>query len=172
MDAPKRLQGLPSWRLSAAALVGDRLVNEALATEGVRKYHFRVLVALSDDGPLSQAGSAAGSRSTAATWPPSRRSSSNASCWPARATTATAAATSSPSPPRGKAALARMDKAIAAAQTTLLAPLSSAEQRQLSELLGRLIELVGLAGAAEHVHHEERELQRLLRVQPRVARGS
>ena len=54
-DAPKRLQGLPSWRLSAAALVGDRLVNEALATEGVRKYHFRVLVALSDDGPLSQA---------------------------------------------------------------------------------------------------------------------
>ncbi len=55
MDAPKRLQGLPSWRLSAAALVGDRLVNEALATEGVRKYHFRVLVALSDDGPLSQA---------------------------------------------------------------------------------------------------------------------
>ena len=33
-----------------------------------------------------------------------------------------------------------MDKAIAAAQTTLLAPLSSAEQRQLSELLGRLIE--------------------------------
>ena len=55
MDAPKRLQRLPSWLLSRGAMAGDRLVNEALAEEGVRKYHFRVLVALSDDGPLSQA---------------------------------------------------------------------------------------------------------------------
>jgi DNA-binding MarR family transcriptional regulator len=42
--------------------------------------------------------------------------------------------------PAGEAALARMDKAIEHAQARLLAPLSNAEQRQLSELLGRLIE--------------------------------
>src|SRR3954453_23756700 len=55
MDAPARLRTKPSWLLSQAALAGDRLVSEALAQEGVRKYHFRVLVALADDGPLSQA---------------------------------------------------------------------------------------------------------------------
>ena len=55
MDAPARLRRLPTWLLSQAALAGDRRVNEALAAEGVRKYHFRVLVALSEHGPLSQA---------------------------------------------------------------------------------------------------------------------
>src|SRR3954463_2583384 len=54
-DAPERLRRKPSWLLSQAALAGDRLVSDALASEGVRKYHFRVLIALADDGPLSQA---------------------------------------------------------------------------------------------------------------------
>ena len=140
MDAPKRLQGLPSWRLSAAALVGDRLVNEALATEGVRKYHFRVLVALSDDGPLSQAE--LGRRlaidrsdvaAIAAELEQRELLARTRDDRDRRRNVVTIT-------PEGQAALARMDKAIAAAQTTLLAPLSSAEQRQLSELLGRLID--------------------------------
>ena len=52
---PPACARLPTWLLSQAALAGDRRVNEALAAEGVRKYHFRVLVALSEHGPLSQA---------------------------------------------------------------------------------------------------------------------
>jgi len=140
MDAPKRLQGLASWRLSAAALVGDRLVNEALATEGVRKYHFRVLVALSDDGPLSQAE--LGRRlaidrsdvaAIAAELEQRELLARTRDDRDRRRNVVTIT-------PAGEAALVRMDRAIAAAQTTLLAPLSSAEQRQLSELLGRLIE--------------------------------
>ena len=140
MDAPKRLQRLPSWRLSAAALVGDRLVNEALATEGVRKYHFRVLVALSDDGPLSQAE--LGRRlaidrsdvaAIAAELEQRELLARTRDDRDRRRNVVTIT-------PAGEAALARMDRAIAAAQTTLLAPLSGAEQRQLSELLGRLIE--------------------------------
>ena len=140
MDAPKRLQGLPSWRLSAAALVGDRLVNEALATEGVRKYHFRVLVALSDDGALSQAE--LGRRlaidrsdvaAIAAELEQRELLARTRDDRDRRRNVVTIT-------PAGEAALARMDDAIKAAQTTLLAPLSSAEQRQLSELLGRLIE--------------------------------
>ncbi|MDA0167752.1 MarR family transcriptional regulator [Solirubrobacter taibaiensis] len=140
MDAPKRLQGLASWRLSAAALVGDRLVNEALATEGVRKYHFRVLVALSDDGPLSQAelgrrlaidrsdmAAVAAELEQRALLERTRDDRDR------RRNVVTITS-------EGQAALARMDDAIKAAQTTLLAPLSSAEQRQLNELLGRLIE--------------------------------
>ena len=140
MDAPKRLQGLASWRLSAAALVGDRLVNEALATEGVRKYHFRVLVALSDDGPLSQAE--LGRRlaidrsdvaAIAAELEQRELLARTRDDRDRRRNVVTIT-------PAGEAALGRMDRAIAAAQTTLLAPLTSAEQRQLSELLGRLIE--------------------------------
>jgi MarR family transcriptional regulator, lower aerobic nicotinate degradation pathway regulator len=38
----------------------------------------------------------------------------------------------------GGAALQRMDAAIGAAQTQLLAPLSAAERRQLTQLLARL----------------------------------
>jgi DNA-binding MarR family transcriptional regulator len=140
MDAPKRLQGLPSWRLSAAALVGDRLVNEALATEGVRKYHFRVLVALSDDGPLSQAelgrrlaidrsdvAAIAADLEHRALLERTRDDRDR------RRNVVTIT-------PAGESALARMDEAIEHAQARLLAPLSNAEQRQLSELLGRLIE--------------------------------
>ena len=138
-DAPQRLQRLPSWLLSASALLGDRLVNEALATEGVRKYHFRVLVALSDDGPLSQADLG-------------RRLSIDRSDMAAvvaeleqrelvararddrdrrrNVVTVTAG---------GEDALARMDAAIAAAQDDLLAPLSAPERQQLTELLTRLL---------------------------------
>ena len=138
-DAPQRLQRLPSWLLSASALVGDRLVNEALATEGVRKYHFRVLVALSDDGPLSQADLG-------------RRLSIDRSDMAAvvaeleqrglvararddldrrrNVVTVTAG---------GEDALARMDAAIAAAQDELLAPLAAPERQQLTELLTRLL---------------------------------
>ena len=140
MDAPKRLQGLSSWRLSAAALVGDRLVNEALATEGVRKYHFRVLVALSDDGPLSQAELgrrlAIDRSDVAAIAAELEQRELLARTRDERDRRRNVVTIT----PEGQAALARRDKAIAAAQTTLLAPLSSAEQRQLSELLGRLIE--------------------------------
>ena len=140
MAAPKRLQGLASWRLSAAALVGDRLVSEALATEGVRKYHFRVLLALSDDGPLSQAELgrrlAIDRSDVAAIAAELEQRELLARTRDERDRRRNVVTIT----PAGEAALARMDKAIAAAQTTLLAPLSSAEQRQLSELLGRLIE--------------------------------
>jgi DNA-binding MarR family transcriptional regulator len=52
---PQRLAGLPSWLLGQAALHGDRLVGQALAQDGVRKHHFRVLVTLDEDGSGSQA---------------------------------------------------------------------------------------------------------------------
>jgi DNA-binding MarR family transcriptional regulator len=137
-DAPKRLQRLPSWLLSHAALVGDRLVGEALAAEGVRKYHFRVLVALSDDGPLSQAELgrrlAIDRSDTAAVVAELEQRE-----WLARerddrdrrrnVVTITAA---------GEDALARMDAAIDGAQDALLAPLTATERQQLTTLLARL----------------------------------
>ena len=138
-DAPQRLQRLPSWLLSASALVGDRLVNEALATEGVRKYHFRVLVALSDDGPLSQAELgrrlAIDRSDMAAVVAELEQRELVARARDDRdrrrnVVTVTAG---------GEDALARMDAAIATAQDELLGPLSAPERQQLTELLTRLL---------------------------------
>src|SRR5687768_3756939 len=130
-DAPKRLQRLPSWRLSAASLVGDRLVNEALATEGVRKYHFRVLVALSDDGPLSQAELgrrlAIDRSDMAATVAELEQRALLGRTRDDRDRRRNVVTIT----PAGEAALARMDDAIGQAQARLLAPLTAPEQRQL-----------------------------------------
>lgn len=138
-DAPQRLQRLPSWLLSAAALNGDRLVNEALAGEGVRKYHFRVLVALEDDGPLSQADLG-------------RRLGIDRSDMAAVAAELEARAYLARTrddkdrrrnvvtiTPEGTMALARMGDAIDEAQAKLLEPLTAAEREQLAKLLARLV---------------------------------
>ena len=149
MDAPKRLQGLASWLLSAAALVGDRLVNEALATEGVRKYHFRVLVALSDDGPLSQAELGRRLSIDRSDMAAIAAELEQRGCWPAtrddrdrrrNVVTITAG---------GEAALARMDSRDRGGADQLLAPLSAPSSRQLSGAADAvaLVSRVGSSGA-------------------------
>jgi DNA-binding MarR family transcriptional regulator len=55
VDAPNRLQQLPSWLLSEAARRGHQLVSDGFAEEGLRKPHFTVLVTLDEIGPASQA---------------------------------------------------------------------------------------------------------------------
>jgi DNA-binding MarR family transcriptional regulator len=53
---PAKLQEMPSWLLSRAAMAGDRLVTAALAETGARKHHFAALLALAEDEGTSQAG--------------------------------------------------------------------------------------------------------------------
>lgn len=138
-DTPKRLQRLPSWQLSQAALNGDRLVNEALGTEGVRKYHFRVLVALEDDGPLSQAELgrrlAIDRSDMAAVAAELEQRGYLARTRDERDRRRNVVTIT----PTGVDALARMDAAIQMAQGRLLEPLSAAEREQLRQLLARLV---------------------------------
>jgi DNA-binding MarR family transcriptional regulator len=137
-DAPQRLQRLPSWLLSQAALAGDRLVNEALATEGVRKYHFRVLVALDDDGPLSQAelGRRLGiDRSDMAAVVAELEGRALLARTRDDKDRRRNVVTITPS---GREALQRMEAAIEQAQTVLLEPLTAAEREQLTKLLAKL----------------------------------
>ena len=137
-DAPKRLQRLPSWLLSHAALTGDRLVSEALAAEGVRKYHFRVLVALEDDGPLSQADLgrrlAIDRSDMAAVAAELERRDFIARTRDDRDRRRNVVTIT----PAGAEALARMDAAIETAQDALLAALTKPEREQLTRLLARL----------------------------------
>ncbi len=55
-SAPARLRTMPSWLVTQVAAAGERLVGERLAAAGVRRYHYRVLAALEEFGPSSQAG--------------------------------------------------------------------------------------------------------------------
>jgi DNA-binding MarR family transcriptional regulator len=52
---PRRLADRPTWLLSRAAARSHGLVRDAFEREGLRGYHFRLLAALDQDGPASQA---------------------------------------------------------------------------------------------------------------------
>src|SRR6476619_7511318 len=51
----ERVAGRPTWLLSRASLRAQDLLAEAFAGEGMRGYHFRLLAALDQYGPSSQA---------------------------------------------------------------------------------------------------------------------
>lgn len=55
MSALRRVAGRPTWLLSRANARAQALLAEAFAAEHVRGYHFRLLAALDELGPASQA---------------------------------------------------------------------------------------------------------------------
>jgi MarR family transcriptional regulator, lower aerobic nicotinate degradation pathway regulator len=139
-ETPARLRRLPSWLLSHAALAGDRLVSAALATEGVRKYHFRVLVALSEHGALSQADLgrrlAIDRSDMVAVVAELERSGHVRRSRDQRDRRRNVVARTD----AGGRALERMQAAVDTAQSALLEPLTATERRQLTRLLTRLVE--------------------------------
>lgn len=54
-DLPARVRELPSWMLSRAHLRAHQLLVENLQAVGFRGYHYRLLAALEEFGPASQA---------------------------------------------------------------------------------------------------------------------
>jgi MarR family transcriptional regulator, lower aerobic nicotinate degradation pathway regulator len=138
--SPARLQRLPSWLLNQAAIHAIRIVGEAFAHAGVRRYHFSVLVALAEEGPASQASLG-------------RRLSIDRSDMVAVVNDLErdGLVTRVRDPhdrrrnlieitPAGKCTLDRLDAKVEEAQAAVLEPLSAPERRQLVELLGRLVE--------------------------------
>lgn len=55
MATLRRLSGRPTWLLSRANARAQELLGAAFAAAGVRGYHFRLLAALDEHGPSSQA---------------------------------------------------------------------------------------------------------------------
>ena len=55
MSGLRRVAGRPTWLLSRANARAQGLLTDAFADEGVRGYHFRLLAALEQYGPASQA---------------------------------------------------------------------------------------------------------------------
>jgi MarR family transcriptional regulator, lower aerobic nicotinate degradation pathway regulator len=50
-----RLDAVPTWLLSRSSARAHRLLSDAFAAAGTRGYHYRLLVALEELGPSSQA---------------------------------------------------------------------------------------------------------------------
>jgi MarR family transcriptional regulator, lower aerobic nicotinate degradation pathway regulator len=52
---PARLRNLPTWLISQTELQAHQLLSDALASADARGYHYRLLAALEEFGPASQA---------------------------------------------------------------------------------------------------------------------
>ena len=138
--APSRLTDKPTWLISQISTHAHRLLTERLATAGARGYHYRLLAALEEFGPASQASLG-------------RRTSMDRSDVVAAlndlADRGQVQRTPDPADhrrniititPAGTAHLQRLDGLLADVQDELLAPLSPGERTLLTHLLSRLLD--------------------------------
>lgn len=136
---PSRLNEMPTWLISQTALHAHRLLAQALAAVDSNGYQYRLLAALEEFGPASQA--ALGRRTgidrsdvVAALNDLAERGLADRSVDPAdrrrNIITVTAAGTEQ---------FRQLDSVVAGVQDKLLAPLSPAEHEHLTRLLNRIL---------------------------------
>jgi DNA-binding MarR family transcriptional regulator len=137
---PSRLSAKPSWLITQLAVHARRLVYAGFAEADARGYHYRLLAALQEFGPMSQA--VLGRRCSV-----DRSDVVNA----INELTGQGSVERAPDPAdrrrntvtitdEGRSRLRRMDEVLDRVQDDLLAPLSADERRLLVALLGRLLE--------------------------------
>jgi MarR family transcriptional regulator, lower aerobic nicotinate degradation pathway regulator len=136
---PERLSTKPSWLITQLATHAHRLSAEGHAGAGAGRYHYRVLAALQEFGPASQAdlarrGNLDGSDMVATINELAERGYVERTPDPddrrrnlVRLTRA------------GTQQLRRMDRALDTVQDELLAPLSPTDRQDLTRLLTRLL---------------------------------
>jgi DNA-binding MarR family transcriptional regulator len=138
VTALRRVAAKPTWLLSRANARSQRLLADAFAAEGVRGYHFRVLAALDEHGPASQAdiGRWTGiDRSDVVAMVDDLVARGLACREPDLADRRRNIITISK---RGSVALERLDGILDDVQDAVLAPLTVSERRSLVRLLGKL----------------------------------
>jgi len=137
---PARLATKPSWLISQASMHAHRLLTDGLATSGSRGYHYRLLAALAEFGPASQAQLG-------------RHTGMDRSDVVAALNDLAARGLVQRSPDRadrrrnvvsitraGRAHLDLLEELLAGVQAELLAPLSPAERTELARLLTRVVD--------------------------------
>lgn len=138
--APGRLTGKPTWLISQISTHAHRLLTERLAAEGARGYHYRLLAALQEFGPASQASlgrRTSMDRSDVAAAVNDLAGHGHVQRTPDPADHRRNVITITPA---GTAHLERLDGLLASIQEELLAPLSPGERGQLTRLLGRVLD--------------------------------
>jgi len=138
MEPLKRVAGRPTWLLSRANARAQAILADAFAEAGVRGYHVRLLAALEQHGPSSQAllGRATGlDRSDVAVtlddlsgWGLAQRTPDTTD----RRRNVVSIT------PEGLARLAELDRVLGDAQEAVLEPLSTTERVTLLRLLRKL----------------------------------
>ena len=145
---PARLAAKPTWLISEAFRQAHRILTERLAAAGSRGYDYRLLAALEEFGPASQAtlGRHAGmDRSDVAEVlnDLAGRGLARRSPDPADGRRNVITIT-----PAGAAHLQELDQVLAGVQDELLAGLSATERGQLARLLTRVLRHHGWPGGA------------------------
>jgi DNA-binding MarR family transcriptional regulator len=137
---PPGLADTPTWLLSQTSIHAHRLLADALAGAGSRGYHYRLLAALQELGPASQAtlGRRAGiDRSDVVAALNELADLGFVKRAPDEADRRRNVITITRA---GAAQVRRLEKVLAGVQDALLAPLSAAERRTLVRLLAKLLE--------------------------------
>jgi DNA-binding MarR family transcriptional regulator len=139
-ETPARVRDLPTWLVARASARADRLLAQGFAGAGARGYHYRLLAALEEFGPSSQAtlgwrtgidrsdvvaalNELAGHGHVERSPDPDDRRRNVVTITPA-----------------GAERLRALDDVLAGVQDELLTPLSAAERTQLVGLLTRLVD--------------------------------
>ena len=138
MSALERVAGRPTWLLSQANIRAQGILADAFAAEGLRGYHFRLLAALDQYGPSSQAdlgrytgidrSDVVAALNDLVADGVARRAPDPAD---ARRNIVTLTA-------RGRGTLVRLDAALDGVQSAVLEPLTRPEQKTLVRLLAKL----------------------------------
>jgi MarR family transcriptional regulator, lower aerobic nicotinate degradation pathway regulator len=141
-SAPARVRDRPTWLISRAYARSSGLLNDGFEAnaDGLRSYHYRLLAALEEQGPASQAdlGRSTGidrSDVTAAVSELERRELVQRSVDPGDRRRNVVSITRA-----GKKRLRLLDRVIADIQEQVLAPLSPTERTQFGKLMHRLAE--------------------------------
>ena len=136
----RRMRERPTWLISRAYLRATGLLQEGFAADGdkLRGYHYRLLAALEEFGPASQATLGRGtgidrSDVTAALVELEERGLVQRSVNPADRRRNVVSITAA-----GTARLEELDAVVDTIQERLLAPLSEEERRQFVTLIGRI----------------------------------
>ena len=142
-ETPARLKAKSTWLISQVAARSHGLLTERLAAAGARGYHYRLLAALAEFGPSSQASLGRRTRMdrsdvVAAVSELAAQGLVERAADPADRRRNVVTLT-----PRGTARLERLEHVLADVQDELLAPLSGAERAELARLLARLLDSPG-----------------------------
>jgi DNA-binding MarR family transcriptional regulator len=138
--APARIRDRPTWLISRTYARSHRILNEAFAGSGtgLRSYHYRLLAALDESGPSSQADLARGtsvdrSDVVGVLGDLEQAGLIERSVDPANRRRNIVKLTRA-----GRKQLKALDRVVAEAQERVIEPLSKSEQAQLVKLLRRL----------------------------------
>jgi DNA-binding MarR family transcriptional regulator len=139
-STPARLRAIPSRLIAGVALVADRLVNERLAAEDARKWHFAVLSALAEVGAASQAELSRRTGIYRSDMVAVLNELADAECLRREPDPADRRRNVITLTPTGHRRLERLDALVTDAQRELLAPLTTDQQDELTRLLTVLTE--------------------------------